>query len=513
MNHYLVLCLGLVLMLPIPAVSAQVAPITVWTAPGLDRIARYAAPANTPEDITIAAARGEYESFQIAARGELTNVDLNVSDLVADGGATIDTLTLYREHYVYVSQGSPDWEGSNRPRGVGWYADALIPFEQRADAEIRAVPVDIARGENQPFWIDVFVPRDALAATYTGSYTLTSDQGSASGTITLRVWDFELPLHPALYSDFLFWGEGDVTELLRHRVMPQSVNPAEEQMLIEDWGLNATGLGFWSGAYLESCVFENPIPTPEELQTAISQHHPDLLLYNFTADEVDICLDDPQFLANLWEWARLFHDNGVLNLVTMTPTSQLLDHEGRSAVDIWVMLPVMMDEAPDQVEAALERGEMIWSYAALVQDDYSPKWEIDFDPINYRIQPGFISQSLDLTGILYWSVDLWTDDPWHNVQTYTNDNGHSYPGDGMLLYPGEAVGVEGTVPSMRLKWIRDGVDDYDMIQILRDLGDEATALRIARSVGADWSHWTHDIYELEAARQELGNRIEQQRHS
>jgi len=117
----------------------------------------------------------------------------------------------------------------------------------------------------------------------------------------------------------------------------------------------------------------------------------------------------------------------------MTPTSQLLDHEGRSAVDIWVMLPVMMDEAPDQVEAALERGEMIWSYAALVQDDYSPKWEIDFDPINYRIQPGFISQSLDLTGILYWSVDLWTDDPWHNVQTYTNDNGHSYPGDGMLL--------------------------------------------------------------------------------
>jgi hypothetical protein len=50
-----------------------------------------------------------------------------------------------------------------------------------------------------------------------------------------------------------------------------------------------------------------------------------------------------------------------------------------------------------------------------------------------------------------------------------------------------------------------------MIQILRDLGEEETALRIARSVGQDWSHWTQNHRELEAARQELGEIITQAR--
>jgi hypothetical protein len=356
----------------------------------------------------------------------------------------------------------------------------------------------------------VFVPRDALAGTYTGRYTVTSDQGEVDGTITLEVWDFELPVQPALHSAFLSWDVDSTVELLRNRVMPAQVDPADQRRLIDDWGLNATDLGFWGGPYYGYCVFENPAPTPEELQAAVSQHQPNLLLYNYTADEVDECMDDPDFVATLWEWSRLLHDGGVLNLVTMTPTPILLDEQGRSAVDIWVMLPVMMDAAPDEVAAALARGEMIWSYAALVQDAYSPKWEIDFDPINYRIQPGFISQSLGLTGILYWRVDLWTDDPWFNVQNY-QDEYASYPGEGMLVYPGEQVGVEGVVPSMRLKWIRDGIEDYDMIQILRDRGEEETALRIAHSVGQDWSHWTQNHRELEAARQELGEIITQAR--
>ncbi len=38
------------------------------------------------------------------------------------------------------------------------------------------------------------------------------------------------------------------------------------------------------------------------------------------------------------------HAAGIANLVTMTPTPELLDDgsgTGRSAIDIWVVLPVM----------------------------------------------------------------------------------------------------------------------------------------------------------------------------
>ena len=45
---------------------------------------------------------------------------------------------------------------------------------------------------------------------------------------------------------------------------------------------------------------------------------------------------------------------------------------------------------------------------------------------------------------------------------------------------------------MRLKWVRDGVEDYEYIEILKNLGKADLALQIARSVGPDWTHWTRD---------------------
>jgi hypothetical protein len=62
---------------------------------------------------------------------------------------------------------------------------------------------------------------------------------------------------------------------------------------------------------------------------------------------------------------------------------------------------------------------------------------------------------------------------------------------------------------MRLKWLRDGVEDYDYIQILKNLGKADLALEIAHSVGPDWTHWTRDPNAIEAARFQLGEAIDQ----
>ena len=182
---------------------------------------------------------------------------------------------------------------------------------------------------------------------------------------------------------------------------------------------------------------------------------------------------------------------------------------GRSAVDIWVLLPVMYNNAQTEVDHVLKKGDSVWSYNTLVQDAYSPKWEIDFDPVDFRIQPVFINQSLNLTGLLYWRIDRWTSDPWNNVNNTGAFSSANYPGEGMLVYPGEQVGVKGVVASMRLKWLRDGVEDYEYIQILKNLGKEDVALKIARSVGPDWTHWSRDPGAIEAARQQLGEAINQ----
>ena len=195
----------------------------------------------------------------------------------------------------------------------------------------------------------------------------------------------------------------------------------------------------------------------------------------------------------------------------MSPTPALYDDgsgTGRSAVDIWVLLPLMYDNSKNRVNEVLKKGDTVWSYNTLVQDAYSPKWLIDFDPVNFRIQPGFISQSLNLSGLLYWRIDKWPSDPWNDVNNAGTYSSANYPGEGMLVYPGQPVGVDGVVASMRLKWLRDGVEDYEYVQLLKDLGKADLAMQIARSVGPDWTNWTRDPNAIEAARQKLGEAID-----
>jgi len=123
------------------------------------------------------------------------------------------------------------------------------------------------------------------------------------------------------------------------------------------------------------------------------------------------------------------------------------------------------------------------------------------------LQPGFISQSLGLTGLLYWRVDDFTADPWNNPNNAGTFSSNNYPGEGMLFYPGQPVGLNQVVPSMRLKWLRAGVEDYDYVQILKNMGNSGLAMQIARSVGPDWTNWTRDAGAVMSARIQIGEAI------
>ena len=506
-------------LLAIAGVAGVQAAPSVWTAPSLHRVGMTETGSGT--QVLLAAARGEYESFQIVVGGGasgITNANVTLSDLEGPSQQTIarSNFTLYREKYVQVNASSPNWKGSNQPLGPGWYADALIPFSDPETgkalrgARISAVPFSVKAGNNQPVWVDLLVPVSAAPGKYSGSYKVTSDQGEFSGPISLTVWNFSLPSSPSLKSSFLFFQAGTLAaqrELLRNKISPLSTSPADQAALIKD-GLSATNVGPFSGADIGRCSMSPP-PSAAQFQSLAAAQKPGLMLYNYSADEIGRC-------ANLYptikQWAHNMHQAGIKNLVSISPTPNLYDDgsgSGRSAVDIWVLLPVMYNNSRPKVAEVLRKGDAVWSYNTLVQDAYSPKWLIDFDPANFRIQPGFISQSLNLSGMLYWRVDKWPADPWNNVNNSGTYSSSNYPGEGMLVYPGDPVGVKGVVASMRLKWMRDGVEDYDYVQILKSLGKEDLAMQISRTVGADWTNWTRDASAIEGARQKLGETIDQ----
>jgi hypothetical protein len=498
--------------------SGQNSPI-LWVVPSLQRVGSSDA-AGSGTVAQLSAAKGEYQSFQIIVRAPssgLTNVNVSVTDLTGSAGTiSKSNIALFREQYVYVNASSPNWGGSNQPLGVGWYADGLIPFVDpntglsATGGSIQAVPFNLGGNSNQPIWVDVFVPRSAAAGQYTSTFTVTSSQGSVSGQISLQVWHFTLPAQPTLKSSFSYWTADSLAaeeELLRNRISPLNVPAANELSLMDNYGMATNNIPYWSGADVSSCTM-SAAPSVAEFLAAKATNKSSLYLFDYSADEVGSCTN---LYTTIRQWAYNMHQAGINNLITMAPVTALFSDgsgTGRSAVDDWVVLPVEYDGSVSTIQQALQKGDSVWSYNTLVQDAYSPKWEIDFAPINFRIQPGFINQSLRLNGLLYWRIDDWNSSPWTNVNNAGTFSSNNYPGEGVLVYPGSTVGITGVAPSMRLKWIRDGEEDYEYIALLKQAGKGAWALQIAESVGPDWANWTRDISALAAARQQLGEELD-----
>ena len=154
----------------------------------------------------------------------------------------------------------------------------------------------------------------------------------------------------------------------------------------------------------------------------------------------------------------------------------------------------------------LAAGGELWSYQALVQGRRTPSWQLDFPITNYRVLGGFLNASQGVTGLLYWAVDLWQREPVDQPDLPALSC--CFPGDGTLVYPGRPAGVVGVVPSVRLAMVRDGMDDYDYVALLRARGLGAEADRIVARAASSWSQWTSAGSVLASVRRELADLLE-----
>jgi hypothetical protein len=370
--------------------AAQAPGPVVWTASGMERVGQAAA-ARKKTTAGLFAARGEYESFQVvvsASERGLRNVTFWIGDLKGPHGHVIarSNLAVYREHYVHVEHGSPVPKNMGRPPlGPGWYADALIPeVSDAANGRLRAFPFDLEAGRNQPIWVDIFVPRDTVAGTYTGAFEVRR-------RVRLTVWNFELPVKPSLVSSFGLQRDRSAATyevILRHKLMPIPVSTDETPIPIpasaedagrfaREFGLEWFDVGFPNGASYDTSKMREP-PSVGTIEARVKNFPAGAKLYNYTADEI---VRFPELYPQIREWGRRLHGAGVLNLITMPPSPPCLTTaNGRSAVDIWVLQPEYYETSPANVRAVQAKGDLVWSYLALVQDNHSPWWEIDFPP-------------------------------------------------------------------------------------------------------------------------------------
>jgi hypothetical protein len=263
--------------------------------------------------------------------------------------------------------------------------------------------------------------------------------------------------------------------------------------------MNRTGLPFFGNA---TCSSMSPAPSVSALQASAAQYPAGLPLDVYPADEIGGCT---AIYPTLKQWAQNAHAAGLKVLVTMTPDPALYDDgsgTGKPAVDYWTMLPGSWPGSLSGIPGTF------WSYNDLEGEGYSPKWEIDFLPINFRIQAGFLNQTQGATGLLYWRVDYWPNlaTAWDDV-LYGPVSTAYWPGEGRLVYPPGQIGSTEPAPSMRLKFLRDGVQDYEYVEMLKNLGQGAWALAQASTVAHDWAHWSQSSSALVSVRDTLGQKL------
>ena len=431
----------------------------------------------------ISLAKNEYESFQVVLQTQgkaLNNVELKISDLVnSRTGSKIDHSNVSVRVVGYVKTVEPYYP----VKYVGLWPDPLLPEHI----------TDVKADSTQPFWVTVHASPETTAGDYTGSITVSADdQVLQSIPVSVHVYNFTLPTASHLKTAFDFYGHitktrypqaeneseaaykiriNDLNDqyilaMLQYRMNPVlNLDPSSslelskvDRYLVH--GLNNFSIGKKGG------TFDNNWPESassiEDLFTLYRTYGEDLKLndmlrysYIYVWDEGR--MGNPQ-VAKV---ASMIH-RAYPELRTMVCYHGIWDPSDGADwiknIDIWTF---QIDDFNENKMRKLQAvGKEIWMYVSGPAGSKTPNLAIDFDSIDYRII-SWLCWKYDIKGFLYWCVNWWPDvDPFQSSKnTHWEQNGN-----GLLFYPGK----NGPVASLRAELFRDGIEDYEYIQLLFD---------------------------------------------
>jgi hypothetical protein len=61
---------------------------------------------------------------------------------------------------------------------------------------------------------------------------------------------------------------------------------------------------------------------------------------------------------------------------------------------------------------------------------------------------------------------------------------------------------------MRLKYLRDGIQDYEFVELLKKRGQQSFINSVIKPIATDWHNWTQEQAVLEAVRLQAGEHLD-----
>jgi len=512
----------------------------VWTESSMHRVL----PAMLPPDVSgrpmadISLAGNEWESFQVvllAPPGRpLDGVRVNVSDLVCRRtGARIDERNIEWNLVGYVKIGRIHPSPAYPEAEPGWWPDPLLTVDSFS------VPPDFA----QPVWITVYAPPGTPAGEYEGTVTVRpAGEPATAVPVRARVYGFDLPQRGHMKTAFALmegyleqvYGKPVPPEIrrrygdfvLRHRLNPDDISrteppPIGDLLHYRDDGpvsLNAFNvLNMVEERGDRTWVCWSPLETytpffKERLTERLDPYVAKLrkagiadLAYIYTFDE-----RGEEFFPTISEYFGLVKER-YPEIRTLTTAYTPLDPDVLAGLKVDWACPLTPRYDAASADLCRVRGQQVWAYVCLGPRYPYANWLADDPLIEARVLwwQAFRER---MDGFLYWGLNIW-DRP-HNDRPvdpaggqfldWSITTGGDYDwlhGDGRLIY----AGPEGPIGSIRLSNIRDGLEDYEYLWVLRSVDSDAAEAQCER-VTRSLADFTRDPAVVSAARDAIARR-------
>jgi len=442
--------------------------------------------------IELSAARNESEGFQIILMGnptrETSGIKVDISDLwSADGQNVIPIGKLEWGYIKSIKSDKPEYPVDF----VGDYPDPIMEGQSNT--------VTVPAGGFTPVYVRIGVDRDVKPGNYSGCIKIIADGQEQTVDVKLKVYDFTLPVTTSCKVVFSFF-EGFYAEwygyktlsdeqkmaiydfLLKYRITPNNIYTTDiypELKFMPELkkkGANFCTLGYLNGKKkLSDEELKQLLETYRQRIDAVKKAGFADMTYLYAFDELHWQTQGEKEAAKQIMPAFKAAFPEIKSIQTSYPYPDIVN-----LFDLWVPQFQSFDNKLDEIKKLSKNGKNFWWYAADTPIKPYPNFFLDYPVLDHRLI-FTLSYKYNLDGVLYWCINRewstnydikgqWPEKNWKPYIINCFNQQRQYKnGMGNYVYPGKDGRI---LPSLRLENLRDGIEDYEYLTMLKKRVEE-----------------------------------------
>ncbi len=422
-------------------------------------------------------------------------------------GLDVASVQVFREDFTHVAERSHGlvWKPGSLAeptRALGLVPDRLTPLGPDES-------VDIAPGGRAVFWVDLWISSDAATRVTLGQVRALAKGGCdhCEIEVAIELLDRDMPDEKHAKSMVWFSGSdlGDARVAGRYFSDPDSASEIDKATLrlrhyqlarrhhisligqhdrIDDeldmllsgraftssMGYDGPGVGLGLDVLALHAYGGELTKSEAESILASAKQYSDLKdVFVYVMDEPDV--------EQLAEVNRRATDSRPMSSFVTTLYSPKIK------ADIFALPAGLYSR--DNAAKGRSAGRQIWIYNG--ERPFTGSFAIDDVAVAPRVNP-WIQHKLGVPRWFYWEATYYSDfqgkrgaiDVAQHALNFSNRHGDRVNGDGLLMYPGRDtlfpasdVGIDGPLPSIRLKNWRRGIEDVEYLVMAREAGFDA----------------------------------------